>query len=143
MIPLTKLERRWATVALTTCYPSGVSPRVAGADVIDIGASLEDVCQYVPVRVAMGLRIGLWLFTFAPLLSWRFRILSQLDAGARERAVLAVLSSRMYVVRQLAILFKAFGALMFVVAPGVRERIIEHEPIMRIGLGHKEARHVA
>jgi len=116
---------------------------VRGADVIDIGASLEDVCQNVPARVAVGLRIGVWLFTFAPLfMAFRFRTLAQLGAEARERVVVALLSSRVYVVRQLAILLKAFGALMFVASPGVREGIMKREPIVQIG-GSKEARRVA
>ncbi len=145
MIALTTVERAWATSALTTIYPAGAHPRVRGADVIDIGASLEEVLKNAPVRVAFGLRMAVWLFAFAPLYFLRFRTLPHVDAAGRERMVLALLSSRVYVIRQLAVLLKAFGALMFIRSGGVREAIIKREPVVQIGLGRKEKeeRHVA
>jgi hypothetical protein len=145
MIALTNFERSWATSALTTIFPAGAHPRVPGANVIDIGSSLEEVCQSVPVRVALGLRIAVWLFALAPLVFLRFRTLPHLDARGRERIVLSLLSSRVYVVRQLATLLKAFGALMFVASAGVRETIVKREAIVQIGLARKkeEDRHVA
>jgi len=143
MIPLSGIERRWAHTALVTIFPSGIHPRVRGADVIDGGAALERVCQEVPARVAVGLRVAVWLFAFAPLLVLRrLRTLPSLDAGERERAVLGLLSNRVYFVRQLALLLKAFGALIFVAAAGVRESIVARSELVRLGLP-KEVRHVA
>jgi hypothetical protein len=144
MIALTNIERAWATSALTTIFPSGVHARVRGADVIDIGASLEEVCQSVPARVALGLRAAVWLFAFAPLWFFRMCTLPHVDVEMRERIVLSLLSSRVYVVRQLAVLLKAFGALMFVAAAGVREGIVKREAVIQIGLGARAGdRHVA
>lgn len=144
MIALTGIERDWAHTALTTIFPSDVHPRVRGADVIDCGAALEAVCRSVPARVALGLRLAVWLLAFSPLLLMvRFTTLPHLDAEAREKVVLRLLSSKIYFVRQLALLLKAFGALMFVAAPGVREGIVARDSGIVIGLGKKEARHVA
>jgi hypothetical protein len=143
MIPLTRVERRWAHDALVTIFPSGAHPAVRGADVIDGGASLEEVCQRVPVRVAFGLRAAVWIFALAPFfVLFRLHTLGGLDPALRERVVLALLSSRVYVVRQLALLLKAFGALMFIAAAGVREGIVQRDRLVHLGLA-KEARHVA
>ena len=143
MIPLTNTERRWAQTALVTIFPSGAHPRVPGADVIDGGEALEGVCQRVPARVALGLRVAVWIFAISPLLVLRrFRTLSSLDPRAREEAVLGLLSYRVYFVRQLALLLKAFGALLYISARGVREKIVGREPVVQLRPS-KEARHVA
>ncbi len=151
MMPLTTIERGWARVALETMFPSGVTlegdTRVRGADAIDSGDALEDVCQTVPARVALGLRAAVWLVTLSPLLiAFRFSTLGALAQDDREKIILAMLSHRSYLLRQLALLLKAFGALMFVSAPGVREAIVRREgpSLVKIGTMKKlEARHVA
>ncbi|HEY2365255.1 MAG TPA: hypothetical protein VGH87_02675 [Polyangiaceae bacterium] len=135
---LTKIERGWARVVLTTMFPAGVHPSVPGAEVIDGGEALDDVVRTVPSRVALGLRAALLLLVLAPLAFFEFRTLPGLAPEARERVVLALLSSRIYVVRQLTLLLKAFGALMFVAAPGVREKIVGRGSLVKL-----EVRHVA
>jgi len=131
---LTNLERSWARAALATMFPSGADPRVPGADAIDGGASLDEVCRAVPARVALGIRAAVWIVTLAPVfVLFRLRTLAGLDAAAREKVVLALLSSRNYFVRQLTLLLKAFGALIFVAAPGVRRSIVGREPLVRLG----------
>jgi hypothetical protein len=139
---LTKIERGWARVVFGTMFPT-VDPRVPGADSVDTGAALEDVCQTVPSRVALGLRVALLMIILAPLALWKFRTLPGLDAATRERVVLTLLSSKLYFVRQLTLLLKAFGALMFVSAPGVRAKIVGRESLVRLGRKEVEARDVA
>lgn len=140
---LTKLERSWARTALATMFPSGAHPRMPGADAIDGGALLDDVCRAVPARVALGLRASVWLIALAPLfVLFRLRTIVGLDDGAREKVVLALLSSRFYFVRQLTLLLKAFGALIFVAAPGVRKSIVGRESLVRLGR-KEEAFHAA
>ena len=140
---LTKLERSWARAALATMFPSGAHPGVPGADVIDGGESLDEVCRTVPARVALGLRAAVWILALAPLVVlFRLRTLAGLEPASRERVVLALLSSRVYVVRQLTLLLKAFGALIFVAAPGVREAIVGRESLVRLGR-KEEAHHAA
>lgn len=139
---LTKMERSWARVVFGAMFPS-VDPRVPGADSMDAGAALQGVCETVPLRVALGIRIALWLVVLAPLVHFKFRTLPGLDAGTREAVVLTLLSSRFYFVRQLTLLLKAFGALMFVAAPGVRAKIVGRESLVRLGRNQMEARHVA
>lgn len=130
---LTNLERTWARVALETMFPSSAQG-IPGVDVIDGGASLDEACRDVPARVALGLRASVWLVTFAPIfVLFRFRTLPGLDDVTREKVVLSLLSNRVYVVRQLTLLLKAFGALLFVSAPGVRECIVAREPLVHIG----------
>ena len=140
---LTKFERKWARVVFGTMFPSGVHASVPGADSVDAGESLEQVCRAVPARVALGLRVALLLLVLAPLAFFKFRTLPGLDPQAREAVVLTLLSSRVYFVRQLALLLKAFGALMFVAAPGVREKIVGRESLVRLGRKEVEALHVA
>ncbi len=139
---LTKMERNWARVVFETMFPS-IDARVPGADSMDTGAALDDVCRTVPSRVALGLRVALWIVVLAPLALLKVRTLPGLDAATRESVVLTLLSSRLYFVRQLTLLLKAFGALMFVSAPGVREKIVGREPLVRLGRKELEARHVA
>jgi hypothetical protein len=140
---MTGLERNWARCVLGAMFPSGAHPRVPGADVVDGGAVLDEVCRTVPARVALGLRAAVWMVALAPLfVLFRLRTLPALEAPARERVVLALLSSRLYFVRQLTLLLKAFGALIFVAAPGVRASIVGREPLVRLGR-KEEARHVA
>jgi len=147
MMPLTTIEKRWARVALETMFPS--QENVRGADAMDSGEALEGICQTVPARVALGLRAAVWLVALAPLLvAFRLRTLASTASGEREKLVLAMLSHRAYFVRQLALLLKAFGALMFVAAPGVRESIVApaslpRAPLVKIGTKKMEARHVA
>jgi hypothetical protein len=139
---MTPLERSWARCVLSTMFPSGAQPGLSGADVVDGGASLDEVCRAVPGRVALGLRVAVWIVALAPVfVIFRLRTLVGLDAKSRERVVLALLSSKVYFVRQLTLLLKAFGALIFVAAPGVRAQIVGREPL--VSLGRKEARHVA
>lgn len=142
MMALTTIERRWARTALETMFPSTT---IRGADVVDSGDALEGVCQTVPARVALGLRASVWLLTISPLLvAFRFRTLASLAAEEREKIVLKLLAHRSYLLRQLALLLKAFGALIFVAAPGVRESIVGRPSLVKLGLGKKEeARHVA
>ncbi len=139
---LTRIERSWARVVFETMFPS-VDARVPGAASMDTGAALDDVCRTVPSRVALGIRLALWIVVLAPLALLKFRTLPGLDAATRESVVLTLLSSRFYFVRQLTLLLKAFGALMFVSAPGVREKIVGREPLVRLGRKELEARHVA
>ena len=114
-----------------------------GADAIDGGALLDDVCRALPARVALGLRASVWLIALAPLfVVFRLRTIVGLDDGAREKVVLALLSSRFYFVRQLTLLLKAFGALIFVAAPGVRKSIVGRESLVRLGR-KEEAFHAA
>jgi hypothetical protein len=133
---LTKLERNWARVVLETMFPS--TARVPGAEAIDAGESLDEVVRTVPTRVGLGLRAALLLLVLAPLAFFKFRTLSGLDSEAREHVVLALLGSRIYVVRQLTLLLKAFGALMFIAAPTVRDKIVRPERLVKL-----EVRHVA
>ncbi len=131
---LTRVERRWARAAITAMFPSNADPRVPdGAEIVDIDGCLDETCRQVPGRVALGLRAAVWLLAFAPLfVLGKLRTIGGLQPADRERVVVRLLSSPVYVVRQLVLLLKAFGALFLFTAPGVREKVVR--PAERAGL---------
>lgn len=138
---LTRVEEGWARAALGAMFPGGAHPRLPhGAEAVDTVARFNEICESVPARVAFGLRAALWMIALAPVVVLlRLRTIAGLDAPAREKVVCALLASRVYLVRQLTLLLKAFGALFFVSSPEVRAAIVGDAPAL-VTLGKKEVR---
>ena len=137
---LMKFERRWAEAVFDGLFPAKVDARVPmGARDADMVGLFEDAREAVPPRVALGLRIALWLVALAPLFTiGKLVSIGGLEGVDRERVLLALLSSPLYFVRQLTLLLKTFGALFFFSAPGVREAIVHAPNKTLVKLGMKK-----
>jgi hypothetical protein len=86
---------------------------------------LVDLRSRVPYRSALGLRLAIWLVAHAPIfVVHRFRTIAGLDPKAREVVLAALLASSIYPVRQLVMLLKAIGALLYGKAASVRSVMI-------------------
>lgn len=123
---MTGLERGFAAAAFDGIFPRGSDERLPqGAADGDMVGLFENARADVPPRVALGLRVAVWIVALAPLLTiGKFATIASLATTDRERVVLALLSSNVYMIRQLTTLLKAFGALFFLTFPGVRKAIV-------------------
>ena len=147
MTRLTFFERGFAAAAFDGIFPRNADARLPqGAADGDMVGLFEDARSRVPPRVALGLRVAVWIVALAPLLTiGKFTTIAGLATGDRERVVLALLGSNFYFVRQLTTLLKAFGALFFLTFPGVRKAIVRAPAAGAAGLvslgKKKEASH--
>ena len=123
---MTGLERGFAAAAFDGIFPRGSDERLPqGAADGDMVGLFENARACVPPRVALGLRVAVWIVALAPLVTiGKFATIASLATTDRERVVLALLSSNVYMIRQLTTLLKAFGALFFLTFPGVRNAIV-------------------
>jgi len=140
---LMKFERKWAAAVFDGVLPANADPRIpVGARDADVAmvALFEDARASVPPRVALGLRVALWLVALAPLFTiGKLVTIGGLECLDRERVVLALLGSPFYFVRQLTMLLKAFGALFFLAAvPSVRDAIVRPQSRSLVTLGMKK-----
>lgn len=135
MSRLTGLERGFTAAVFDGIFPRGRDARLPqGAADGDMVSMFEDARDRVPPRVAMGLRVAVWIVALAPLLTiGKLATISGLVTSDRERVVSLLLGSNVYLVRQLTTLLKAFGALFFLTLPGVRKAIVR-EPESDEGL---------
>lgn len=75
----------------------------------------DELLEEVPFEQFVGLRVALWVVALSPLFTLaKFATIASLSPRDRERAVDKLLSSSIYVVRQLAISIKALATLLSV-----------------------------
>lgn len=78
----------------------------------------DELLGEVPFEQFVGLRVALWVVALSPLFTIaKFATIASLSPRDRERAVGKLLSSSVYVVRQLAISIKALATLLWVARP--------------------------
>lgn len=119
---LSPIELSWADAAFGAFFPDPPhSALPAGARTLAMAESFAAMLTRIPLRQALGLRLAVWLVALSPMLLRRgFATLSGLDPTAREAAVAALLRSRVYAWRQLAMALKAMGALILGRSEAVR-----------------------
>ena len=110
---MTTLELRWAHALFATIFPDRPGSHVrVDLDRLDLAGAFAEAFEASPARVAIGLRLAMIAMALSPLfVIGRFGTLASLPADERERVVSSLASSEHYVVRQLTLLVKAFGAL--------------------------------
>ena len=126
---MTAFERRWARVALASFAPEG-SDRADGAQglvprpgEVDYLEAFETMRRGGTRLSAFGLRLAVWIATFAPIFLGRgLCTLGSLPADARPGVLSALLSSRRFVVRELVLLLKIVAAMALLGTPSVRRR---------------------
>ncbi len=141
---LTKVEKKWANVALTSIFAERQRGIRVPFDRIDIDGSLDETMDLIPWRSGMGLRIAIWMIALSPLLLiGRLATITGLTAADRERVLMGLLYNKYYLVRQLSLLFKAFGGLWIFRDPKLREDVLRRsERPLTLGK-KKEHAHVA
>jgi hypothetical protein len=116
---LTRIELRWARAALEAVFPGphGIAP-------LDIERCLGEMLRAVPLEPALGLRAAIWLVALAPLFAiGRVATIHAIAPEDRERVIVRLASSAIYPVRQLVLLLKTIGALLYAGDDRVRARL--------------------
>jgi hypothetical protein len=121
---LFEFELTWAKAAFDALFPEG-SALPHGIARMAPERRLHDLLITCPWEQAMALRLSIWLLTLAPL--WLLRrpvTLGGASAAERERVLARLYASSIYVVRQLAVAFKATAALFYAQSPEVRAAMV-------------------
>lgn len=141
---LTKFEKRWARAALTGIFAEREHGVRVPFDRLDIEGTLDETIAFIPWRSGMGLRIAIWMIALSPLwLALRFATIASVALQEREKLLARLIYHRFYLVRQLALLFKAFGAIWVFRDSQLREDVLRRKERL-IGLSKKkELGHVA
>jgi hypothetical protein len=121
---LSRLENTWASAALGTMFPGSSEAGLEGIAAMDVRGYLEDVMRTRPFRAVLGLRASIWLVALGPLfVLGRFATITSLSQAEREPFLDRLLGHRVYAVRMLVMLLKAFGALLYAGDDRVRARV--------------------
>lgn len=119
----TAFERRWITGAMESFAPPGNDGLTVDHDEVDYVRAVETFGTHANLRGKIGLRLALWMVTFAPLfLLGRFCTLPSLDLATRGEVLAALLSHRIYPVRGLSLLIKVGASFAIFGDPAVRRR---------------------
>jgi hypothetical protein len=132
---LSRVELRWARAAFECIFPSNACRELPiGIALLDIEGFLADVRTRAPAEAALGLRIAIWIVGLAPIfVLGRLATIASLAVDDRERVLRALLANRIYAIRQLVVLLKAIGALLYAGAEPVRAFLLPPAP------GHSDA----
>jgi hypothetical protein len=128
MSDLTRIELGWARATLETIFPANACAALPyGIAELDIEGHLQRVRRAAPAEAAFGIRAAIWIAGLAPVfVLGRLCTIAVLAPKEREKVVLAVMASRVYLVRQLVMFLKQLGALLYAGAAHVRDRV--HAP---------------
>jgi hypothetical protein len=121
---LTAFENAWAGAALGAMFPGSGEVGLDGIGGMDVAGFLRAMMRRLPLRSALGLRAAVWIAALAPLFELgRATTITRLKPSDRERLVVRLVKSRLYVVRSLVLMLKTFGALLYVSDASVRSRL--------------------
>jgi hypothetical protein len=117
-------ELRWARAAFDAIFPGASHVGLVSMDAMDVEGFVNATTARVPARAAFGLRIAIWLATFAPLFVLRrFATLGGLERTDREKVITTLLASDSYAIRSLTLILKTIGALLYAGDDSVRARM--------------------
>ena len=122
---LTGIENRWAEAAMGAIFPGSREEGLTDIRAMDVRGFLGRVVASVPSKVALGLRLAVWIVALAPLfVLGRLATITSLAQADRERVVAALVMSRNYALRSLVMILKTMGALLYAGDDGVRARMM-------------------
>jgi hypothetical protein len=126
---LAGFENAWAGAALGAMFPGSGDVGLHGIGAMDVAGFLRTTMRRLPVRAALGLRAAVWIAALAPLFELgRVTTIARLKPSDRERLVVRLVKSRLYVVRSLIMMLKTFGALLYASDASVRARLTQSAP---------------
>jgi hypothetical protein len=124
---LCSFEVAWTDAAFDAIYPergSGSAPRSKlphGIASMHPARFFDEVLAKVPFEQAMGLRLTLWMIALAPFFTIRrLGTIASIAPEDRTRVLERLVTSPIYVVRQLAMSFKAIATLLYVQSAAIR-----------------------
>lgn len=148
---LSSLERSWAHAILDAMFPRDVDDDLPEGIVdLDIDGYLDDLLGSVPVISSVGMRAGFVAIAVSPPFTiFRLRTFAGLGTDDRVRVLDKLYTSRIYHVRQLVVLVKTTGAMLYCAAPSARavmqdgfRRMRRVEPTDAEGMRVGEVAHV-
>ncbi len=121
---LMQFENAWAGAALGAMFPGASDVGLGGIAAMDVAGFLRSTMRRLPLQAALGLRAAVWVAALAPLFELgRLTTIRGLRPSDRERLVMRLVKSRLYVVRSLIMMLKTFGALLYAGDQAVRARL--------------------
>jgi|GEM_PF-1342291 len=141
---LFSFEAAWTDAAFDAIYPAPPSSALAHG-VLDMkpGEYLGEVLASVPLEQSLGLRLTLWMIALAPLFTVRkLATIASLAPADRKRVLERLITSPVYVVRQLTMGMKAVATLLYARSPVVRAQMSTpiRAPQPLVGLRTKNGR---
>jgi hypothetical protein len=119
---LATFELAWTDAAFDAIYPEpprSVLPH--GVASMHPARFFDSVLASVPFEQSLGLRFTLWMIALAPLFTIRkLGTIASISAYDRTRVLERLVTSPIYVVRQLAMSFKAVATLLYAKSDAVR-----------------------
>lgn len=126
LFPLARFELAWTDAAFDAIYPeppAGTLPH--GVASMHPARFFDDVLARIPFEQSLGLRFTLWMIALAPLFTIReLGTIASIDAAARGRVLERLVTSPIYVVRQLAMSFKAVATLLYAKSDVIRAAML-------------------
>lgn len=123
-LPLSALEMRAASAALGTIFPPApdLGFPIGIAD-MDLERFLHETRCHVPFFAAFGIRFAIWFVALAPIFVLRrLALVHQIEERDRARVLGDLAASNVYFVRQMVMVLKATGALLYGGHPAIRTR---------------------
>lgn len=122
LLPLASFELAWTDAAFDAIYPEPPRSRLPhGVVSMHPARFFDDVLASVPFEQSLGLRVTLWMVALAPLFTIRrLGTIASIAPEDRSRVLERLLTSPVYVVRQLAMSFKALATLLYAKSDSVR-----------------------
>ena len=125
---LCSFELAWTDAAFDAIYPERGTRSSAPQSHLPHGIAsmhptrfFDGVLASIPFEQSLGLRFTLWMIALAPLFTIRrLGTIASITPGDRTRVLERLVTSRTYVVRQLAMSFKALATLLYVQSDAVR-----------------------
>lgn len=118
-------EKRWLLRIFDAILPSGSDERLpVGAADLPMDRFADEVMVVAPSRVAFGVRGAIWLITFVgPFLAGRLGWFPMMNVDSRSDVLERLHHHRLYLVRELPMLFKMLVTLAYGGAPIVMESV--------------------
>ena len=125
---LLNFERRWLFAVVATILPGGSSNRLPwGADDVPLGRFLDDLLDSAPLKFVAGVRACIWMLLLCPpLVLGRLTTFFGLNTSERLKLLERLKSNRVYVVREMPLMFKMVACLGYCGLPTVQKRIGIH-----------------
>lgn len=119
---LTSVERRWTHAILDAMFPRNAADELPdGILDLDVDGYLDETMKTVPVVSALGMRVGFAAIAVSPPVTIaKLCTIDRLDTNDRVRVLEKLYKSPVYHVRQLVVLAKTTGAMLYCASPSSR-----------------------
>lgn len=117
------MEQRWAVAVLEGFAPVGGPGLAPQEGEVDYLTTMRKMMHASTGLAAFGLRLGLWLATFAPVfVLGKLKTMASLSRERRAELLEKLLSHRLYLIRELTLLLKLAACMAMFARPALRER---------------------